>query len=174
MNVEETLILVDEDDNEVGFGEKLEVHRMGLLHRGFSVFVFNPDGKLFLQKRAMSKYHSGGLWSNTCCGHPRPREEVEAAGRRRLMEEMGFDCDLNEVHQFIYRTEFDNDLIEHEFIHVLIGGFDGKPEPNPIEVGDWKLIDTDWVEKDIETRPHRYSYWFRFCFDQVIGLWKNH
>ncbi|MGC8851384.1 MAG: isopentenyl-diphosphate Delta-isomerase, partial [Candidatus Micrarchaeia archaeon] len=137
----EQVILVDENDRELGVGEKMEVHRNGQLHRAFSIFVFNSDGKLLIHQRAKEKYHSGGLWTNTCCSHPRPGEKLDEAIHRRLVEEMGFDCPLKEVFSFVYQVKFENGLFEHELDHVYIGKFDGDPKPNPAEVMDWKWVD---------------------------------
>ena len=136
----EYILTVDEKDNVTGKGEKMKVHREGKLHRAFSIFVFNSKSELLLQKRAKSKYHSGGLWTNTCCSHQRDGETLEKAVHRRLKEEMGFDCELKEVFTFTYRVKFDDGLIENEYDHVFFGKFDGKPEPNPEEVDDWKWI----------------------------------
>src|SRR5437660_813812 len=130
----ENVILVNEKDEMIGIEEKITAHSVGALHRAFSIFVFNSHGELLIQKRASTKYHSKGLWSNTCCGHPRLTESIEEASRRRLREEMGFDCDVKEVFNFIYRTNVDNNLIEHEYDHVLVGRFDGVPKPNRDEV----------------------------------------
>jgi len=128
MVAKELVVLVDENDNEIGVEEKINAHRKGLLHRAFSIFVFNSKNELLLQKRAADKYHSGGLWSNTCCSHPRPGENLKDAAHRRLQEEMGFDCSLREVFSFLYKKSFDNGLTEHELDHVFFGKFDGIPK----------------------------------------------
>ena len=138
MKPEEQLVLVNENDQAIGVGEKIHTHVIGALHRAFSVFIFNSTGQLLLQKRSSTKYHSRGLWSNTCCGHPRPGESIVEASQRRLSEEMGFDCDVKEVFEFIYQAKLDNGLYEHEFDHVLVGRFNESPTPNPDEVEDWK------------------------------------
>jgi len=166
--MEEQVILVDTADQEIGLAEKLQAHREGKLHRAFSIFVFNSQAKLLLQKRARTKYHSGGLWSNTCCSHPRPGEPVEHAAHRRLREEMGFDCALREIFSFTYHMKLDNDLAEHEYDHVFLGTFDGKPAPNPADVDAWKWIDLKTLARDVGAYPERYTYWFRICIDQVI------
>jgi isopentenyl-diphosphate delta-isomerase len=167
--MEETVILVDHNDREVGGAEKLQAHREGSLHRAFSVFVFNSRGELLLQQRARAKYHSGGLWTNTCCSHPRLGEGTEEAAHRRLVEEMGFDCELEEAFHFTYRVEFGDGLVEHEFDHVFLGRFDGAPTPDPQEVGDWKWADTEALEKDLGENPGRYAHWFKLALPQVLS-----
>lgn len=165
--MKELLILVDENDREIGNCEKMETHEKTLLHRAFSILVFNSKGELMLQQRARSKYHCGGLWSNTCCGHPRPGESIEAAAKRRLKEEMGFECPLEEVKTFIYKVKFDNGLTEHEFLHVFRGLFDGVPVPNPDEADSWKWIGMDELKKDIKENPDMYSYWFKLILEKL-------
>jgi isopentenyl-diphosphate delta-isomerase len=155
----EQLILVDAQDREVGVKEKMEAHVEGALHRAFSVFVFDSEKRLLLQKRALTKYHSGGLWSNTACGHPRPGETTHAAARRRLREEMGFDCELREAFEFLYRAELDGALVEHEYDHVLVGTYEGEPAPDPSEVEDWRWVTMDELRRDLRERPNDYSYW---------------
>lgn len=162
------IILVDEHDNQVGTGEKLAVHRAGKLHRCFSIFVFNSRGQLLLQKRARGKYHSGGLWTNTTCSHPRSGEGNVAGAERRLQQEMGIDCRLKEKFTFIYRAALDNGITEHEFDHVFFGTFDGDPAPDPEEAESWKWVDLRWLEQDIETHPENYTVWLKACFDQVL------
>ena len=139
----ENVILVDKNDNQVGLMPKLEAHQKGLLHRAFSIFIFNSKYELLLQKRASSKYHSGGLWTNTCCSHPREGEETLDAANRRLIEEMGIQTSLRKVHDFIYRAELDNDLTEHEFDHVFYGVYNEDPIINKGEADDFKWIDMD-------------------------------
>lgn len=163
----EILILVDEHDHEIGTGEKMEVHRAGRLHRCFSIFVFNARGQLLLQKRAATKYHSGGLWTNTCCGHPRAGEELQAAAHRRLGEEMGFDCPLAEPFSFIYEAALDHGLTEHEYDHVLIGRYDGSIAPNPDEADGYAWEAVDDVRRDIAERPERYTVWSRIAFAEL-------
>lgn len=153
------IILVDANDVEVGQGSKMEVHRRGQLHRAFSVFVFDKGGRLLLQQRAAGKYHSPGLWSNTCCGHPRSGETTAQSAGRRLREEMGIDCALTEAFAFTYRAELDRDLIEHEIDHVFVARFDGSPSPDPSEVGDWKWEQPAAVADDVRRHPDRYSAW---------------
>jgi isopentenyl-diphosphate delta-isomerase len=161
----EQVILVDEHDRAVGAAEKLAAHAAGRLHRAFSIFVFNPAGRLLLQRRAKAKYHSGGLWSNTCCGHPRPEEETAAAARRRLREEMNFDCELRAAFEFVYRAEFENELIEHEYDHVFVGEFDGAFFADESEVEDWKWVTPGELRRDVRERPEQYTYWLRAALE---------
>lgn len=160
------VILVDKNDHPLGSMEKMEAHHKGVLHRAFSIFVFNEQKQLMLQQRALDKYHSPGLWSNTCCSHPYPGESMLEAGHRRLAEEMGFNCDLQEVFSFIYRAELDQGIIEHELDHVLIGTFINQPVINREEVHDWKWIDPDALIKGMEANPELYTVWFRKIFDE--------
>jgi len=167
------VILVDENDNEIGTEEKMKAHQEGKLHRCFSIFVFNSKDELLLQKRAKSKYHSGGLWSNTCCSHPIPGEPIEKTVHQRLKEEMGFDCELKEIFSFTYKAKLDNNLFEHEYDHVFIGNFDGKPTPNPEEVDEWKWVDLEELKKGIQENPDNYTYWFKASIDKVISYLKT-
>jgi isopentenyl-diphosphate delta-isomerase len=169
----EHVILVDENDQQIGLMEKMEAHEKGLLHRAFSVFIFNDENQLLLQQRAKDKYHSGGLWTNTCCSHPREGESLLDAGKRRLHEEMGFSCPIETVFSFIYKAELDNNLIEHELDHVLIGNYNEAPKPNPDEVMDWKYVDLEWVVEDMKAYPENYTAWFRIVFDNVKGHFLN-
>lgn len=161
----EHVVLVDPDDQPVGTMEKMRAHAEGRLHRAFSVFVFDPAGRLLLQQRAASKYHSAGLWSNTCCGHPRPGEPLEAAAPRRLLEEMGFRTELRPLFRFLYRAEIGPGMAEHEVDHVLAGTFAGDPAPDPAEVGDWKWQDLEAVLADVARRPQAYTAWLRILLD---------
>lgn len=162
----ENVILVDEQDNEVGFMEKIEAHEKALLHRAFSVFVFNDNNELMLQQRAKSKYHSPLLWTNTCCSHQRKGESNTSAGKRRLQEEMGFTCELEEVFSFIYKAPFDNGLTEHELDHVMIGKYNGEPVVNPEEVESYKWMKLEAVKNDIENNPDAYTAWFKIIFEK--------
>ena len=162
---EDNVILVDENDNQVGLMPKLEAHQKGLLHRAFSVFIFNKDFKLLLQKRALSKYHSGGLWTNTCCSHPREDEDILDAANRRLFEEMGIKTSLRKVYDFIYKAELDNNLIENEFDHVFYGIYDDNPTLNLNEASDFKWIDMHSLNLDIKDNPQDYTVWFKIAFD---------
>ena len=145
----EYVILVDENDQEIGSMEKQEAHEKGLLHRAFSVFVFNENKELLLQQRALTKYHSAGLWTNTCCSHPRIGETIEQAAHRRLTEEMGFDCELITKTSFIYKAAFENGLTEHEFDHVLVGNFNGEISFNPTEVKNFKWINLEELQIEL-------------------------
>jgi len=164
----EQVVLVDENDEAIGVEEKIKAHQMGALHRAFSVFIFNASGQLLLQKRALTKYHSRGLWSNTCCGHPRPGETIEKASRRRLNEEMGVDSELRKLFGFVYRAKLEDGLTEHEYDHILIGHFDGVPKADFTEVAEWKWMDLATLRVDLEEHPESYTYWFRFSFDRFL------
>lgn len=167
----EQVILVNSNDKEIGKEEKMKAHRKGLLHRAFSVFVFNKKGELLLQRRALTKYHTPGLWANTCCSHQRLGEQTIDAGHRRLQEEMGFDCDLKEVYSFIYKVEFEPNLWEHEYDHVLIGGYEGEINPNPDEVEEFKWISVNDLEIDVKENSDKYTPWFKIILKQY--LFKN-
>ncbi|MFI8380499.1 isopentenyl-diphosphate Delta-isomerase [Leeuwenhoekiella sp. NPDC079379] len=163
---EELVILVDENDQQVGLMPKMEAHEKALLHRAFSVFVFNENKELMLQRRALHKYHSPGLWTNTCCSHQREGESNIAAGKRRLMEEMGFVTDLDESISFIYKAPFDNGLTEHEFDHILLGNYEGLPNLNPDEVSEWKWMSLEDIKIDMISNPNVYTEWFKIIFDK--------
>jgi len=154
-------MLVDVNDQAVGTMEKMEAHRRGLLHRAFSIVLFNGEGKLLLQKRSKNKYHSSGLWTNTCCSHPVPGEKMEDATRRRLKEEMGIDLQPTFSYKFIYKAQLDHDLIEHELDHVFVGVFNGAPDINIREVEDWKYVDLQWLKGDMVKNPAAYTEWFK-------------
>ncbi|MDH3271669.1 MAG: isopentenyl-diphosphate Delta-isomerase [Gemmatimonadota bacterium] len=164
----ERVVLVDEQDHELGSAEKLAAHESGHLHRAFSVFVLDEDDRLMLQRRANGKYHSPGLWSNTCCGHPRPGEPVVDAAQRRLFEEMGFACPLGFEFSFLYRAELGNGLTEHELDHVLTGRFSGEPRPDPSEVGAWRVASVAEVQAELASDPAAYSAWFPLAFQGLI------
>ena len=164
--MKEMVILVDNNDNQLGLMEKIEAHQKAILHRAFSVFVLNDNNELLLQKRALNKYHSPGLWTNTCCSHPRDGESVINGGIRRLKQEMGFETELNFLLSFIYKAEFDNGLTEHEFDHVLLGRYNKNPLINTLEVCDWKWIDLSFLEQDIKVNPDLYTIWFKIIFQQ--------
>ena len=163
----EQVILVDEKDKEIGLEEKIKAHKEGKLHRAFSVFVFNQKGEMLLQRRALTKYHSGGLWTNTCCSHPRKGEDVDKAASRRLKEEMGFSCGLKEVFSFIYKTGFDNGLMEHEFDHVFVGAYESEPKINPEEVAEYKWVTMEDLLKDVKKNPQNYTFWFKEILKKV-------
>lgn len=166
---EEYVILVNELDEQIGTMPKLEAHEKALLHRAFSVFVFNDKNELMLQQRALHKYHSPGLWTNTCCSHQREGESNVEAGKRRLQEEMGFVTELTETTSFIYKAPFDNGLTEHEFDHVMVGYYNQSPEVNPDEVADWKWMPLEDVKTDIGKQPELYTAWFKIIFDKFYN-----
>lgn len=171
--MEDLLILVDENDREIGTMEKTPVHEKGLLHRAFSIFIFNSANELLLQQRSDTKYHSPGLWTNTCCSHPRPGEEVGDAVRRRLQEEMGMQCELAFQFSFIYKHEFANGLTEHELDHVYFGSSDQQPNPDTLEVRDWKYVNMGDLKRELETQPEQYSPWLNICFSKVLSRFQS-
>lgn len=164
---EPQVILVNEHDQVLGAMPKMEAHLRGELHRAISVFVFDTDGNWLLQKRAAHKYHSAGLWTNACCSHPYPNETTIDAAHRRLMEEMGMDCELNFAFKFLYRAELENDLIEHELDHVFIGFTNQIPLPDSEEVSEWQLMSFPDIEHDVELNPEKYTEWFKLLYKKV-------
>jgi len=164
-------MIVNASGQTIGTMDKMAAHRSGTLHRAFSVFIFNSKGQLLLQQRALDKYHSGGLWTNTCCSHPKLGEFTLDAAHRRLQEEMGMDCDLNELFQFSYRHEFDNGLIENEYDHVFIGISDELPLPNPAEVADFKYMDPDLLLFELVEQPADFTAWFKICLEKVLEIY---
>lgn len=164
--MEEKVILVSEVDEQLGLMAKMEAHEKGILHRAFSVFIFNKKGELLLQQRALDKYHSPGLWTNTCCSHQRDGESNIEAGKRRLQEEMGFNCDLKELFWFVYKASFDNGLTEHELDHVMIGHYDDDPIVNLEEAAAFKWMSLEDVKKDMQIRPELYTEWFKIIFNE--------
>ncbi len=164
--LEEKVILVNKKDDQLGLMGKMEAHQKAVLHRAFSVFVFNKKGELLLQQRALDKYHSPGLWTNTCCSHQRDGESNIEAGKRRLEEEMGFSCDLEELFWFVYKASFDNGLTEHELDHVMIGYYDQDPKINKEEVASHKWMLLEDVKKDIDVHPELYTEWFKIIFKE--------
>ncbi len=167
MQIEE-VILVDENDNELGTMEKMEAHQKGLLHRAFSVFLFNPHGQLLLQQRALTKYHSAGLWTNTCCSHPRKGETILQAANRRLQEEMGMEANLTVKHKFIYKTPFENGLTEHELDYILTGVTLLEPTINTVEVCAYKWVAIPDLLDDIKNNPQNYTSWFKIIFAESL------
>ncbi len=161
------VILVDEHDVQTGTMEKMEVHQKALLHRAFSIFIFNEKGEMLLHKRAEKKYHSGGLWTNACCSHPQPGEETLAAAQMRLQEEMGFNTELKKAFDFIYKAPFDNGLTEHEFDHVFIGTYDGDIVPNAAEVSDYCFKRVAEIKNLIQSQPQKYTEWFKIAFPKM-------
>lgn len=163
---EEKVILVNEQNEPIGLMPKMEAHEKAVLHRAFSVFIFNNKNKLMLQQRALDKYHSPGLWTNTCCSHQRDGETNIEAGKRRLMEEMGFVTELENSISFIYKAPFDNGLTEHEYDHVLIGKYNGEPNINPDEVASWKWMSVEDIKEDMQLNPNIYTEWFKIIFEK--------
>ncbi len=164
----EIVILVNKDNKKIGEREKIKAHKEGMLHRAFSIFVFNSKGELLIQQRTKTKYHSGGLWSNTVCGHRRPNENYTQATHRRLKDEMGFDCKLKKLFCFIYNTRFQNGLIENEHDCVFVGKFDEKPNPNPKEVSDYKWTSIDELKDDFNKNPKKYTSWLKISLQKFI------
>jgi isopentenyl-diphosphate delta-isomerase len=159
---------VDADDRVVGTAAKLDAHRAGALHRAFSVFVFDSQGLLLLQQRARAKYHSGGLWTNTCCGHPRPGESTAVAAARRLREEMGIGCGLRDAGWFVYRADVGAGLVEHELDHVLVGCSDREPRPDPGEAAGWRRLAVADLRVELERTPGRFTAWFPRALDVAL------
>lgn len=165
----EYVILVDSQDNPIGSMEKLEAHQKGLLHRAFSVFLFNENNELLLQQRASEKYHSPNLWTNTCCSHPREEETILSAGSRRLKEEMGISCAIEPLFSFVYKADFDNGLIEHEFDHVLVGRYSRQPQMNPEEVQNFQYISLDLLQERVKQNPQNYTPWLSIILEKHIN-----
>lgn len=165
--MQEEVVLVNERDEVLGRMEKLEAHRRGVLHRAFSIFIFHSDGSLLMQRRTASKYHSGGLWTNTCCGHPRPEEKLLDAASRRLLEEMRIDPPLTPRFTFTYRAELDGGLVEHELDQVYFGTHDGGADPDPLEADAWRYISPADIDAELEAHPERYTVWFKLCWSEV-------
>jgi len=161
------VILVDERDTAVGIMEKMEVHQKALLHRAFSVFIFNDKGEMLLQKRAEKKYHSGGLWTNACCSHPQPGEDTMESANKRLREEMGFNTALHKAFTFVYKAPFENGLTEHEYDHVFVGSFNGLIKPNPAEVEDYCYQSLDELKQSLQTHPHHFTAWFKIALPKL-------
>ncbi|GMQ83231.1 MAG: isopentenyl-diphosphate Delta-isomerase [Rhodothermia bacterium] len=165
----EEVILVDSDDRELGSAEKLRAHQEGLLHRAFSVFIFDSDGRMLIQRRAFAKYHSGGLYTNACCSHPRPGELTIDAAHRRLREEMGFDCELDWAFSFLYEAEFENGLVESEYDHVFLGEYKGEVFPDKDEVADWRWIEPTELRRWLGEKPVEFTPWFKLSLERVLS-----
>ena len=170
---EQHVILVDEHDIEVGVMEKMEAHRLGVLHRAFSIFIFDSKGKMLLQQRSVEKYHGANLWTNACCSHPAAGERTEEASIRRLQEELGFITPLKEIFAFTYRAEVENGLIEHEFDHVFAGVFEGEIVPDKTEVADFAFEDMDHIRWALQNQPSKFTSWFRIAFPKIEPWWKE-
>ncbi len=166
--MKEYVILVDENDCEQGVMEKQQAHIEGKLHRAFSIFIFNDKNELLLQQRAISKYHSAGLWTNTCCSHPRPNETIKDAANRRLVEEMGMSCELTIKTSFLYKSEFENGLTEHEFDYVLIGHSSNNPTINLDEVESYKWQNLNDLKSDIKNKPAQFTTWFKIAIEKLF------
>lgn len=167
----ETIILVDKNDKEIGYMEKIDAHKnSGTLHRAFSIFIFNSRGEMLLQKRSIKKHHFGGLWTNACCSHPLKGEMLEQAAHRKLKQEMGFDCSIKEIFSFIYQADCPNGsgLSEHEFDHVFVGIYDGEVNPNQEEIDEYKYVDVSELKTDIKIDPDKYTAWFKIALDRVL------
>lgn len=164
----EEVILVNEHDEPTGTMEKLEAHQKGLLHRAFSVFIFNDNKELLIHQRALGKYHSAGLWTNTCCSHPRPGESNINAAKRRLWEEMGMQTELNHAFSFLYKKDFENGLTEHELDHVFVGFSNDTPNAEPSEVANWAYISPEVILNELKHSPEKYTFWFAYCFERVM------
>lgn len=164
----ERVILVTEQDEPIGSMEKMEAHWKGVLHRAFSVFIINDRNEMLLQQRAKTKYHSGGLWTNACCSHPRPDEATDSAAVRRLQEELGFTAPITKIFDFHYNAAFDNGLTEHEYDHVYFGNYTGKIFPNNSEVQDYCYKKLEDIQSTINSHPHKYTAWFCIAFPKVL------
>lgn len=171
--MKEFITLVDENDQVLGPIEKLEAHKKGVLHRAFSVFIFNSKGEILLQQRADEKYHSAGLWSNACCSHPNYQEAILDAVKRRMKEELSMDVEVEFKFKFTYKASLENNLVEHEVDHVYFGITDEIPEINPKEVKDWKYMSLDALKKELTTHPENYSQWLNICFPKVLSSLKG-
>jgi isopentenyl-diphosphate delta-isomerase len=165
------IILVDEHDAMLGVMDKMEAHQQGLLHRAFSVFIFNSKGEMLLQQRAISKYHSGGLWTNACCSHPIPGEKTKDAAIRRLNEELGFETQVEKIFDFVYKAEFDNGLIEHEFDHVFAGEYEGQLNVDAEEVKDYCYKPIPEIKNMLQNHPKKFTAWFHLAFPKIEEWW---
>lgn len=161
------VILVDKNNKKIGVEDKTKAHKEGKLHRAFSIFIFNSKGELLIQRRAKTKYHSGNLWSNSVCSHPKPNEPYRQAPERRLKEEMGFSCKLKKSFCFIYNTGFKNGLIENEYDCVFIGKFDGKPNPNQKEISGYKWVSVKKLKRDITKNSNKYTVWLKIALNKM-------
>lgn len=169
----EYVILVNEKDEETGIMEKMEAHEKAILHRAFSVFIFNEKGEMLLQQRAIEKYHSGGLWTNACCSHPRPGEKISDAAKRRLKEELGFETELKKIFSFTYKAAFDNGLTEHEYDHVFTGIHNEEIFPDPKEVKDYCFKSMEEIEYSLKNHASKYTAWFAIAFPKIMDWWQQ-
>ena len=171
--MERKVILVNESDCVIGSADKIKAHEDGMLHRAFSAFIINNKDELLLQKRAGSKYHSPGLWTNTCCSHPAPGEDLQQSAEKRLFEEMGISCTLIWMFKFMYKTTFENKLTEYEIDHVFLGRSNANPTPNPDEVEDWRWVNIDALKVDLKNNPQLYTFWFCHVFDRFYDSYRG-
>lgn len=169
---EQEVVLVNENDEPIGVMKKMDAHQKGLLHRAFSVFIFDSKGRMLLQQRAKEKYHGAHLWTNACCSHPFPGEKVEDAAQRRLKEELGFATELKEIFSFTYHAKVENDLIEHEFDHVFAGEFENEINPDPKEVSDYRFESIKQIKEEIQTYPEKFTSWFKIAFPKIEKWWE--
>ena len=172
--MEETVILVSKNDEAIGTMEKMQAHRQGVLHRAFSVFIFDSKGRMLLQQRSAQKYHGALLWSNTCCSHPYPNEDVAAGAERRLQQEMGFTTPLTKIFEFTYRAPVENNLIEHEYDHVFAGEYEGPVHINPAEVAGYKYDSMPDIKQAIQKQPQQFTAWFKLAFPTIETWWQQH
>ena len=171
--IDDFVILVNKNDKKIGLMPKMEAHKKGALHRAFSVFIFNNKNELMIQKRNINKYHSPGLWTNTCCSHQKDGESNISAGKRRLLEEMGFCVELNEIGSFIYNVGVDNGLVEHELDYILVGKYNGNVKINSDEVDNWKWMSLDNIKDDVRKRSKNYTEWFKIIMDNYYTQLKK-
>ena len=172
-NDKQSVVLVDKEDRTLASLDKMEAHQLGLLHRAFSVFIFDRKGNMLIHQRALSKYHCGGLWTNACCSHPYINELPEVAAQRRLQEELGFTCEVTKVFDFVYKATFDNGFTEHEFDHVFVGTYEGAIETDKNEVAQWKYVSIDWLMNDLALHTNIYTPWFKIALPMVLECIKK-
>lgn len=170
---EQKVILVNEQDEPIGVMEKMKTHQQGLLHRAFSIFIFDSKGRMLLQQRAAGKYHGGNLWTNACCSHPNPGEDLPDAARRRLREELGIGTAIREIFSFTYQAKVENNLVEHEYDHVFVGEYDAGIHPDPAEVADYRYVSLDEIRKEITARPEQFTSWFKIAFPKIENWWQQ-
>ncbi|MBD79506.1 MAG: isopentenyl-diphosphate delta-isomerase [Crocinitomicaceae bacterium] len=166
--MDNSVVLVDQNDRPIATMDKIEAHQFGFLHRAFSVFIFNSKGEMLIHQRALSKYHCGGLWTNACCSHPRLNESTVVGAKRRLHEELGFTCNIRKVFDFVYKSEVGEGLVEHEFDHVFIGNYNGPVDANPNEIKAWKFANVEALKSDLKLHPDTYTPWFKIAFPLVV------
>lgn len=162
--------LIDQYDHPIGAMAKMEAHEKGLLHRAFSVIIYNAEGEMLLQRRAHGKYHSGGLWTNACCGHPAPQEEVALSAVKRLREEMGIGAEIRPLMTLVYHACLDNGLQEHEYDHIFVGLSDEVPDPDPEEVREYKYMSMPQIQEDIQRHEEAYTEWFKLIIGKLTAV----